>query len=117
MNTFGEQLRKLRKQKDLTQQELGDKIGTRRQIIANWEVGNSEPSLGDLVTLSHFFGVTIDFLIKGNDEKDETARLKAENEKLKAKVLEFVLGKYRGVFIPSALRNLTQSKNFTMAIS
>ncbi len=108
---FSEQLRRLRKQKDLTQQELGDKVGTKRQNIANWEIGKSEPSLGDLVALANYFGVSVDSLVRGlevDPMQTELEKLRKENEAYKSKLLELIVGKFKVFSDLTALSRVLQ---------
>lgn len=68
METFGERLKYLREQvKGITQQNLADSFGVKRQSIANWEAGKNEASYKDTIKLAEYFGVTIDWLMKGGD--------------------------------------------------
>ncbi len=48
--TLGERVRKLRKLKGLTQQEFADRIGIKRNSVATYEIGQSEP-IGAVVSL------------------------------------------------------------------
>lgn len=69
---FNEKLRKLRKEKGLSQEELADIIGVSRQALSKWESGSSYPEMEKLIALSGLFGVTIDSLVKDSDlKKDE----------------------------------------------
>ena len=63
MNTFGNNLKSLRKQKDLRQDEIKSLLGFSRTTWSNYELGLSEPSLAGLVKISKFFGVTLDDLL------------------------------------------------------
>lgn len=56
-------LRKLRKIKNISQAELGSIIGVTGQTILNWENGIYEPSIEQLIKLSDYFNVTIDYLV------------------------------------------------------
>lgn len=60
---FGHRLRELRKQANLTQQEIADKIGVNRVTYTNWEKGNREPNFDYLVKLADMFQVTTDDLL------------------------------------------------------
>ncbi|WP_394405328.1 helix-turn-helix domain-containing protein [Streptococcus sp. 20-1249] len=79
-NTFGERLKKLRKQKGgcmlfnenlkqkrlergLTQQEVADILGVFQGSYANWEKGNREPNFDNLIKLAEIFYVTTDELL------------------------------------------------------
>lgn len=63
---FSEKLYSLRKSKDLSQDELAEKLSVSRQAISRWEMGTAEPSAQNLIELSNLFGVSIDCLLKDN---------------------------------------------------
>ena len=62
MESFGERLKELRLDKNLSQMELAAKIGVGKSIISLWEKNECEPTLSKLIALSEFFGVTLDYL-------------------------------------------------------
>jgi len=62
---LGETLSSLRKAKGLSQEQLAEELGLTRQTISKWELDQSTPDLEYLVQLSDFFGVSTDYLIKG----------------------------------------------------
>lgn len=74
---FNEKLIELRKQKGLSQEELGYKLNVTRQTISKWELGQTTPEMDKLVELSKIFGVTIDELT--NEEKSSEIEVKAKN--------------------------------------
>lgn len=63
MSEFAKNLRKYRKQKNLSQIELGKALHYGYTAIANYESGRNEPSLDDLITLAHTLDVTPNDLI------------------------------------------------------
>ena len=65
--TFGEKLKKLRRDNQLTQEELADKIYVTRTAISKWETDKGFPDIDNLKQISNLFGVTIDELISDND--------------------------------------------------
>ena len=67
---FGENLRLLRKQRNLTQSELGSNIGLSKAVISKYENGLGCPSFDILIRLAGFFGVTTDYLL--GVEKNKT---------------------------------------------
>lgn len=56
---LSDNIRFLRKQKDLSQEELANKVGLNRGNIASYEKGTAEPKLCNLLSLSKFFEVTL----------------------------------------------------------
>ncbi len=62
-NKFNERLKELRAEKSVGQVELAKAIGVSKGIISFWENGLREPTMTNLINLSAFFGVTIDFLV------------------------------------------------------
>lgn len=63
MNNFKNILRNLRKEKNTTQKQLAKELKISEDTIYNWEKGRSEPSIDDLIKISTFFNITIDFLV------------------------------------------------------
>lgn len=55
----------LRKEANLSQEELADKIGVSRQAITKWETGAGLPDVWNLKALADVFNVTVDFLLDG----------------------------------------------------
>ena len=73
---FNEKLQELRKSKELTQEELAERLFVSRTAVSKWESGRGYPSIDSLKEIARFFSVTIDDLICS----DEMISL-AENEK------------------------------------
>jgi transcriptional regulator with XRE-family HTH domain len=55
---FPGRLRELREAAGLTQSQLADKTGVKRDAVARWEAGNREPSWSNVVALADALGVT-----------------------------------------------------------
>ncbi len=70
---FGEKIRKLRRDRDLTQDELAQAIGVSYQSVSKWERDDGYPDITLLPVIANYFGVTIDALL-GNDGTDEDVR-------------------------------------------
>ena len=75
---IGKQIRKYRRELQLSQDELADRVYVTRQTVSNWENDRNYPDIRSLVLLSGVFGVSLDILVKGDLEqmKDE---IKAED--------------------------------------
>lgn len=59
----GERLRKLRKEKGLTQCELGEMIGVKKSIICLYEKEKRNPSIESMIDFVQIFGVSADYLL------------------------------------------------------
>ena len=75
MNFLGSNLRLLRKEKGLTQEQLAGKIGTKRSLIGAYEEGRTEPKLQTILNICHYFNVSIDALINHDMSKTKKAAL------------------------------------------
>ena len=80
---FNEKLQKLRKEKNLTQEQLAEKLFVSRTAISKWESGKGYPSIDSLKEISKFFSVSIDYLLSG-DELIEAVEKEKEVEKNKS---------------------------------
>lgn len=67
---LGEKIFECRKQRNLSQEQLGEEIGVTRQTVSNWEIGGTSPNPEQLVKLSHVFEISVDTLL-GNEENTE----------------------------------------------
>ena len=65
---LGEQIKKLRTNKRLSQIELADKLCVTKQSVSNWENENIMPSIEMLIRIAEIFGVTTDFLLGLSEE-------------------------------------------------
>lgn len=76
MKTFGEKLASLRKQANMTQNDLADKLMVSRQAITKWENDKGLPDIDNLVMISKIFNVTMEDLL---EYKIETIEFKEGN--------------------------------------
>ena len=67
---FSENLKKLRKQKEITQEALADVLGVSGQSVSRWEIGICYPDLELLPSIANYFGVSVDSLLS-NDTKSK----------------------------------------------
>lgn len=82
-----EKLIYLRKENNLSQMQLSEKLGVSRQAISRWEVGVAVPSTDNLKFLSSLYGVPIDFLLDDKMEltnKDDR-KIKDNEKKIRDK--------------------------------
>lgn len=78
---IAQNLMNLRKQKGLTQEELGNELGYTFQAVSRWETGKSLPNAVMLKTIADYFGVNVDYLYSMQDIKIS----KEQEEKLNKK--------------------------------
>ncbi len=78
---IGSFLRELRKEKELTQEQLAEKFGVSSRSVSRWENGNTMPELGILVELADYYEVDIKEIIDG-ERKSEIMK-KEEKETLR----------------------------------
>lgn len=62
-HAFGLKLAQLRKNADMTQSDLAERLNVTRQAVSKYEIGDSFPDVTILVTLAEVFGVSVDELI------------------------------------------------------
>ena len=60
---FSEELICLRKQKGLSQEQLGEEVGVTRQTVSKWELGETTPDMDKLIQLAKLFEISIDELV------------------------------------------------------
>ncbi len=122
---FGENLKNLRKSRELTQESLADFLGMSFQAISKWERGETYPDITMLPTIASFFGVTVDSLLgtdmiekekQINEYCDKYSRLVSDGkvedarDMLKSAITEFpgnydLLAKYFNALIHSKYDN------------
>lgn len=73
---FGENLKRLRKEKDLTQEDLAEVLGVSFQAISKWERGESYPDITVLPEVASFFKVSVDELLGVNKAENEEEIIK-----------------------------------------
>lgn len=80
---IGENLKKLRKEKGVTQEQLSEILGVSCQSVSRWELGTCYPDLELLPIISNYFGVSIDNLLSNDDAAIEADRQTFIEEKAK----------------------------------
>ena len=73
MHEIGLRISALRKQRDMTQLELADKMGVSYQAVSSWERGSTMPDISRLPEISQVLAVSIDELL-GNDDQAEIVK-------------------------------------------
>jgi len=65
MNNIGKTIKKLREEKNITQEQLAEKLNVTRQAVSNWENGKTQPDIDTLTKISEIFEIPIEEIIYG----------------------------------------------------
>ncbi len=60
-------IKKLRKQKKITQLKMAMDLNTSQNTISRYETGEREPGIVELIKIADYFGVSIDYLVERTD--------------------------------------------------
>ena len=71
-----------RKQKGLTQEQLGDRMGVTNKTVSRWETGKYMPDIDKLQELSGIFGISVNELLAGERVEDAAEFVKIADENL-----------------------------------
>ena len=106
-------LKELRKEKNITQEELAEKMGVARRTVSRWENGANMPDIDVLIDISDFYGVGLREILDGerkekqmDKEMKETVLKVAEYENEGKKRTSMVVIVYLALGIISLLANL-----------
>lgn len=61
---FGKQIRQIRKDAKLTQEQMAAKLNVSRKAVSNWENNKNLPDLEMIITISRVFGLSLDQLME-----------------------------------------------------
>ena len=70
---LGENIYRLRTERNLSQGELADALEVSRQSVSKWENNSAVPELEKLIKMAHIFGISIDELITGEKKEESHA--------------------------------------------
>ena len=98
METIGKRIARLRKEKNITQKALAEKIGVSDKAVSKWEQGGS-PDIDLLPSIAKFFDVSIDYLVTGhqqiepqkNNDENILANLEADAKERYEQILPVLL--------------------------
>lgn len=90
---LGERLFELRKEKNLSQEEVAEKLNVTRQTISKWETNQSTPDFDKIIPLCELYGISADELLKGEKNNNETNEEKENLDWDEAKKHLFTRGK------------------------
>ncbi|ABS33754.1 helix-turn-helix transcriptional regulator [Clostridium botulinum] len=84
---FGDRLKELREEKQLTQEELGKFLNVSRQAISSYESEETEPSINNLIKLANIFNISLDYLLGRTKER---YNLNLEDKKNKDLIIDII---------------------------
>lgn len=111
----GSFLKMLRREKNLTQEQLAEQLHISGRTVSRWETGSNMPDISLLVELAEFYEVSIPEIIDGerksetmNEEAKETALKLSDytdtvNRKLKTRLLWMTLAALAGMVVFAVL--------------
>ena len=76
---LSDRIQYLRKSRGISQEGLADQLGVSRQAVSKWESEQSMPDLDKIISMSDYFEVTTDYLLKGIEpvvQKEEEQSIK-----------------------------------------
>lgn len=76
---FKDNLKKLRKDFSMSQEDLAEKLGVSRQSVSKWETGDAYPEMDKIITIANLFNVNIDELLNKNIDEVKENKLKNNN--------------------------------------
>ncbi len=98
MQKIGTFLAELRKEKNLTQDELGAQIGVTNKTVSRWETGSYLPPVEMLQTLGDTFGVSINEILNGERISDGNYKdISEQNIKSALTKSDSVIAKHRKI--------------------
>lgn len=71
-------LKELRKQNNMTQEQLGERLGVTNKTVSRWETGNYMPPIECLKLLSDIYVISINEIISGKRLDEENYKIEAE---------------------------------------
>ena len=84
-NSIGQTIKRLRKERNLTQDELAEQLNVTAQAVSKWENETGLPDISQIIPLASVFGVSTDILfgIEGASENDEALRIVQKADEIK----------------------------------
>lgn len=120
---LSEKLYKLRKNSGFSQEQLAEQLNVSRQAISKWESGTAVPESEKLVAISNYFSVSVDYLLKD----DEEVKMKASDSEIEEKpkmiagiiiciagIVSMVIWGLLSIFSPEASDQISDSSMITI---
>ncbi len=68
---LGEKLYELRKEKNLSQEEVADRLNVTRQTVSKWETNQSTPDFDKIVPICELFEISTEELLTGKKQEEK----------------------------------------------
>lgn len=111
-----ENLIKLRKERNLTTRQIAELLKVSKSTYNNWEIGVSQPDINNLIKLSDYFCVSIDYIVGNSkiNEKHTPVAKKISSEELRPEEIEMIkkirlLGPYEQIYIRAQIDALSDT--------
>ena len=107
MNKISDNLKRIRKEKGWTQQELADKLYVTRQAVSNWELGKTEPDADMLIKISEIFQVNAENILGTESISPTVERINKIDKVLivyLVLLVIFIAARYTGIYVNSLLK-------------
>ena len=72
MNNIRKTIKKLREEKNITQEQLAEKLNVTRQAVSNWEKGKTQPDIDTIIKISGILEVSVEEIIYGQKQNNVT---------------------------------------------
>lgn len=95
---FGDNLKQIRKSKNISQEELAEKLGVSRQSVSKWETGENYPSMYNIMCLCDIFKCKINNLVH-----ESMSDINSLDEEIKMNVVKFKEDKQKKVKVLSKI--------------
>ena len=95
---FGDNLKQIRKSKNISQEELAEKLGVSRQSVSKWETGENYPSMYNIMCLCDIFKCKINNLVH-----ESMSDINSLDEEVKMNVVKFKEEKQKKVKVLSKI--------------
>lgn len=92
METLSSRLRALRKEKNITLEQMAENLNTNKVTLSRYETGIREPKQETLNILANYFNVSVDYLFCRTDEKNAISQ---EGQADVIKVLDHVMSDFK----------------------
>ena len=81
MSKVANSIKMLRKEKQLSQEQLAEQLHVTRQAVSNWENGKTQPDIDTLIQLASVFNVSVERIIYGKAKPHFHFAVKIDTQK------------------------------------